>query len=83
MNDDIGEHAGAVHRRDAAQMFRWLFIAGIIAAVVVVAMDNRKDARVGYVFDEALAPTWTVIVASVVVGVVIGWLVRHLPRRRV
>ncbi len=81
MSDDIGEHAGAVHRRDAAQLIRWLFVAGIIAAVVVVAMDNRNDVRVGYVFGDTEAPIWTVIVAAAVVGMVIGWLVRHRPRR--
>lgn len=83
MSDDIGEHAGAVHRRDAAQLIRWLLIAAIIAAVVVVAMDNRKDTRVGYVFGDREAPTWTVIVAAAVAGMVVGWLVRHRPRRSV
>jgi uncharacterized integral membrane protein len=81
MSDDVGEHAGAVHRRDAAQLIRWLLIAAIVAAVVVVAMDNRKDVRVGYVFGDREAPIWTVIVAAAVVGMVVGWLVRHRPRR--
>lgn len=80
--ENVAEHAGAVHRHDAATLLRWLFIAAIVAAIVVVAMDNRRDVRLGYAFGDAQAPTWIVIVATAVVGVVIGWLVRHGPRHR-
>jgi uncharacterized integral membrane protein len=45
-------------------------------------MDNRRDVRLGYAFGDAQAPTWIVIVATAVVGAVIGWLVRHGPRHR-
>ena len=80
MSDDIAEHAGAVHRRDVAQLVRWLFIAAIVVAIVLVAMDNRDDVRVGYAFGESKAPIWIVIIAAAVAGTVIGWLVRHRPR---
>ena len=71
----------AVHRRDAARLIRVGFIALLIAAVVAVALDNRDDARLGYVVGDASFPTWIVIVAAAIVGAIIGWLVRHRPRR--
>jgi uncharacterized integral membrane protein len=83
MSDDVGEHTGAVHRRDAALLIRWILIAAIVVAIVVVAMDNRKDVRVGYAVGDAQAPIWIVVVAAAFAGMVIGWLVRHRPRNRV
>jgi uncharacterized integral membrane protein len=82
MSDDVREHAGAVHRRDAATLLRWLFIAAIVVTIVVVASDNRAEVRVGYAFGDAQAPLWFVILVATLAGMVIGWLVRHRPRRR-
>jgi uncharacterized integral membrane protein len=83
MSDDVVEHAGAVHRRDATLIIRWLLIAAIVVAIVLVAMDNRDDVRVGYAVGDASAPIWTVIVIAAVAGMIVGWLIRHRPRRRV
>jgi uncharacterized integral membrane protein len=83
MSDDVGEHAGAVHRRDLAQMLRWLFIAAIVAALLLVGLDNRDDVRVGYAVGDTTAPIWIVIIAAAVGGMIIGWLIRHRPRNRV
>lgn len=80
--DDVSVHSGAVHRHDAAQLIRWIFIAAIVVVLVVVAMDNRKDVPVGYAIGDTSGPGWVVILASAVAGVVIGWLVRHRPRHR-
>ena len=82
MSDDVVEHAGAVHRRDAMQLIRWLLIAAIVVGLILVAMDNRDDVRVGYAVGDAEAPIWIVIIAAAVAGVFIGWLVRHRPRHR-
>ena len=83
MSDDVVEHSGAVHRHDAMQLIRWLLIAAIVVGLVLVAMDNRDDVRVGYAVGDAEAPIWIVIIAAAVAGVFIGWLVRHRPRQRV
>jgi len=83
MSDDVGEHSGAVHRRDAALLIRWIIVAAIIVVIVVVAMDNRDDVRIGYAIGDTEAPIWIVLVAAAVAGIVIGWLVRHRPRNRV
>lgn len=80
--DDIDQHAGAVHRRDAAQIIRLVLLVAIIAALVALAFDNRADVRVGYLFDDADAPGWVVLIAAAAAGVVIGWLLRHRPRHR-
>ena len=80
MKDDVDDHAGAVHRRDAAKIFRWLIVAAIVVAIVVVARDNRRDTRVGYAFGDTEAPIWVVILIAGLAGMVIGWLIRHRPR---
>jgi uncharacterized integral membrane protein len=80
--DDASVHAGAVHRRDVAQLIRWLFIAAIVVVLVLVAMDNRDDVRVGYAVGDTTGPIWIVILASALAGIVMGWLVRHRPRHR-
>jgi len=83
MADDVAEHAGAVHRRDFALLLRWLFVAALVVVIVAVAMDNRDDVRVGYAIGDANAPIGIVLVIAAVVGMIIGWLIRHRPRTRV
>lgn len=83
MSSEIDSHGDAVQRRSVAHLFRWLLIAAIVVAMVVIAMDNRNKIRVGYAFGDAQAPIWIVIVAAAAAGIVIGWLVRHRPRRRI
>ena len=55
----------------------------VVVALVLVAMDNRDDVRVGYAVGDAKGPIWIVMLAAAAAGVVIGWLVRHRPRNRV
>jgi uncharacterized integral membrane protein len=83
MKSDVEEHRGAVHRHDAAKVFRWLIAAALVVGVIVVARDNRRDARVGYAFGDAEAPIWVVILVAALAGMVVGWLIRHRPRHRV
>ncbi len=80
MHNDGDEHAAAVHRRDAAKVIRWLIVAAIVVAIVVVARDNRRDTRVGYAFGDTEAPIWVVILVAGLAGMVIGWLIPHRPR---
>jgi uncharacterized integral membrane protein len=80
MRADVEEHAGAVHRHDVAKIFRWLIVAAIVVAIVVVARDNRADTRVGYAIGDAQAPIWVVILVAGLAGMIIGWLVSHRSR---
>ena len=80
MHNDGDEHAAAVHTRDAAKIVRWLIVAAIVVAIVVVARDNRRGTRVGYAFGDTEAPIWVVILVAGLAGMVIGWLIRHRPR---
>ena len=84
MNDsnDVDRHAGAVHRRDVGRLIRLVVVAAIVVVLVLVAMDNRTDVRIGYVFDETQAPLWIAVAAATACGVVIGWLTAHRPNRR-
>jgi len=83
MSADISEHAGAVHRHDFAVILRWLFIAAVVVALVLVAMDNTDKVRVGYAVGDVQAPIGIVMIAAAAAGIIIGWLVRHRPRNRV
>ena len=58
-----------------------LVVVALVVAIVLLALDNRDDARLGYVFGDAEAPTWTVIVAAAAIGAIAGWLMRHRPGR--
>lgn len=81
-NDDLeASDVRAVHRRDAGRMFRLVLALALIAALVIVAFDNRSDVRVGYAVGAAQAPVWMVLVLAAVAGLFIGWLARHRPRR--
>jgi len=80
MTNDVDEYTARVHRRDAWRLIRFVAIAAVVVVVVAIAVDNRDDVRLGYVFGETSAPLWLVLVAAVAVGVVLGWLVR-LRRR--
>ena len=80
VNQEVGDHAGAVHRRDLARVIRLIVVVALIGAVVAVALDNRDDVRLGYVFGDVSAPVWMVIVGAGLIGVLVGWLVRHRPR---
>ena len=60
---------------------RLVVAAALVAAIVVVAFDNRDDVRLGYVFGDAEAPVWIVLVAAGIAGVMIGWLVKHRAHR--
>ncbi|MCU1401269.1 MAG: hypothetical protein JWN62_4378 [Acidimicrobiales bacterium] len=73
----------AVHRRDVGRIIRFILVAALVAVLVIVALDNRRDVRVGYAIGDADAPVWIVLVASAVAGIVIGWLVRHRPHRNI
>lgn len=80
--DEVDQNSGAVHRRDLARILRLAVVVVLVGAVVLVALDNRSDARVGYVFGDATAPMWLIVVAAAVSGAIIGWLLRHSSRRR-
>ncbi len=67
--------------RDLSQLFRLLVAVAIVAAIVIVAFDNRDDVRVGYAFGDTQAPIWIVLLAAGVAGVVVGWLIKHRPHR--
>jgi uncharacterized integral membrane protein len=79
--DVIDQQTSAVHRRDAAHVFRLVIVAAIVVALIVVAMDNRDDVRLGYAVGDAQAPVWIALVAAAVAGMIIGWLMRHRSRR--
>ena len=80
-SDDLGRDiTSTVHRRDMAAMLRLVVAASFVVALVLVGFDNRVKVRVGYVFGQAQAPVWLVVVGSAFAGMIIAWLVKHNRR---
>ena len=80
MSDDVERYSAAVHRRDVPRLIRLLVALAVLVVIVLLAVDNRDDTRVGYVWDDATFPLWTVIVGSAVAGALIGWMLRFRSR---
>jgi len=80
---DDAEYIERKEGRSITEIFRAIVVVALLVGLVLVALDNRDEVRVGYVFGDASAPIWIVLVASAIAGVVIGWLIRHRPRRNV
>ena len=81
-HSDVDDRSVTDQARDVGRGLRLLVVAALVAAIVVVALDNRDDVRLGYVFGDAEAPVWIALVAAGIVGVMIGWLLEHRSRRR-
>ncbi len=54
----------------------------LIAVITAVAIDNRDDTRIGYVFGDVNAPLFVLLIISAIVGAAIGWLLLHRPHRQ-
>jgi uncharacterized integral membrane protein len=77
----MSDHQPPAHRTgDRAGVARWIIAALIVVAIVAVTVDNREEISVGYVFGDASAPVWVILVAAGIAGIVVGWLVKHRPR---
>lgn len=67
---------------DTGRTLRGVLAGLIIAALVALGIDNRREVRVGWVFGEGDAQLWLVLVLAVLAGALIGWLVTHRPHLR-
>jgi uncharacterized integral membrane protein len=81
--DHRNEHVSTADTaRGIGHIIRTLVIIAFVVVLVIVALDNTDDVRIGYAIGDANAPVWIVIVASAIAGIIIGWLIKHRPRRR-
>ncbi len=67
--------------RGVGHLVRLVIALALVVALVVVALDNTDDVRVGYAIGDASAPIWIVILIAAVAGAIISALIRL--RRRV
>jgi uncharacterized integral membrane protein len=67
--------------RDVGRTIRFVVVGVLIAVLVLIALDNTDEVRLGYVFGHATAPIWLAIAAAAVAGALIGWMATHRPRR--
>jgi uncharacterized integral membrane protein len=80
-HSDVDDRSLTTQARDVGRGLRLFVVAALVAAIVIVALDNRDDVRLGYVFGDAQAPVWIALVAAGIVGVMIGWLLKHRSHR--
>jgi len=79
MTDDGGSHQQAEANRSPV----WLVILGVTAAVIAIFIaSNTQDTEVKFWWLDTSLPLWSVIIISVVLGVVIGWSLSAWRRRR-
>ncbi len=62
-------------------LLRLLPLLLLVAAVAAFALANTESTEVNFLFTEAQAPLIVVLLATAVVGAVIGVLLRHSMRR--
>ncbi len=74
------QHDTHARKHDAGRTARATIGVLLLALVVAFAVDNRDDIRVGYVFGDTNAAVSVVILATLVIGYVAGWLVAHRSR---
>ena len=67
----------ATHRAGAS--LRLALGLVLVAAIVAFAFDNRDNVRIGWVVGDADAPLVLVLLATAVVGAIVGWLLVHRP----
>lgn len=62
----------------------WRLVVGIVllAAVLVLVLQNTKDTTFELFWMSVSAPLWILVVASLVLGFLIGWLARSRSAKR-
>lgn len=56
--------------------------AVILVGLAVFVIQNMEPTPVEFLFFSASLPLWLVVVVSVALGVVLGWIWRWMSRRR-
>jgi uncharacterized integral membrane protein len=69
------------HDRDPGLVARTIIGTLAVVAIVVLAIDNRREVKVSWVFGDVDTSLWVVLVLAAAAGAVIGWLLTHRPRR--
>jgi uncharacterized integral membrane protein len=80
MSDQVTpEQESAIRRR---QTVRLTVIAVIVIAAVAVAIDNRQDVTLSYVFGDRQAPLIIALVVAFALGAIVGRLTARRTRDR-
>lgn len=80
MSNDTDDISTRDSIRGVGHLIRLVIALALVVALVVVALDNTDDVRVGYAFGDANAPIWIVILIAAVAGAIVSALIR-LRRR--
>ncbi len=79
---DEHDHDVEHHRvRDTGRVLRGFVAGALVAALVALGVDNRREVRVGWVFGDGDAQLWLLLVIAVLAGAAIAWLVTLRPHR--
>ena len=69
-------------RRDRfAHDVRLIVATIVLAALVVFAIDNRKQTSVSWIVGDGRAPLWILLIAAAVAGAIVGALASHRSAR--
>jgi uncharacterized integral membrane protein len=66
-------------RRISAKLVLWAIVA-VLALVLI--LQNTRDARVDVLFWDVTAGLWLLLLAAVLLGMVLGWLLPKFRRGR-
>ena len=76
-----GEHARRLGSR--AKLYTYLILLAVLVMVIVLlALDNRDEARLSWVVGETDAPVVWIVLVSAIVGWLAGLVTGALVRRR-
>ena len=80
--DGRAEHVEHHRAKDAARTLRGVIAGAVLVALIALAVENRHEVRVDWVFGDGDAELWLVIAIAALAGAVVGWLIAAWPRHR-
>jgi uncharacterized integral membrane protein len=78
MADDEAPHR-ARRDRDYGLIARTILGTLILAGIVALAVDNRRDVRVSWIVGDGDTALWLILAITAVAGALLGWLFTHRP----
>ena len=81
MTDTANDHPSVGDSHRAGTTARLVLGLVLLAVIVAFAVDNRDGVRIGWVVGDGEAPLVLVLLATALVGALMGWLLLHRPAR--
>ena len=69
-------------RRGAGDILHIVVVVALVAGIVALAVDNRQEVTVGWVFGDGSLPLYLLFVGTFVVGILVGFLLNARRHHR-